>query len=111
MQYSSGLWHVHQNEPPNDGINLLRESQFVDVADEERNLRETCCLRTSLRNLQHARIRIHANDTALLTYQLGGKQAYISRSTTHIKHVHPGSQASILQQAPRERIEELTLYQ
>jgi hypothetical protein len=64
-----------------------------------------------LRNLQHARIGIHAKDAALLAHHLGGKQAHISRTTAHVKHVHPGSQASILQQSPREWIEELALHQ
>src|SRR6266487_328650 len=32
-QHSGGLRHVHQDEPPDDGIKLLCKGQLVDVAD------------------------------------------------------------------------------
>gem|GEM_PF-4951772 len=89
-QHRLRVRQVHQNEPANNGIKLPREGHLANLADEERQVRETSGVRASLSHLEYTGIGIDAKDAALLAHQLGGKQAHISGTTPRSSTCIPG---------------------
>jgi hypothetical protein len=100
----------HEDIPSNHRVKRLLECHVAGITLAERDIVERQRGRTFPCHRQSFRCSIDSDDLAPLTDKFRSEEGYVARTTSDVKHTHPGGDSRSLEEGARYRVDEARLY-